>query len=218
MLCAACTLILVGIGTSVRADSSHFAGPYIAIQAGPAGLAIDGAQNGGADAVTGNTTASAGAAVIVAGAEVGYAIPIGASFVLDIGASIIDGAASVRTETTDTAADPNVKAVVSDFVTYYVAPTIVLSDTASLYFKYGATSANVRVVGDVNDPGGIHGTVMAVGTRTVLPSGIFIRAEAGYTDYDNITTQGKGNDIAATTKYHADPEVAYGMISLGFRF
>ena len=35
---------------------------------------------------------------------------------------------------------------------------------------------------EVTNPGDLNGDTYAIGTRTVLDSGIFIRAEAGYTD------------------------------------
>ena len=90
----------------------------------------------------------------------------------------------------------------------------------------GYSEASVNVGGDVTNPGDLQGNTYAIGTRTVLDSGIFIRTEAGYTDYDNLSSQGKGTGvagtvgggIAATTKYTADPELAYGAVSLGFRF
>ena len=64
----------------------------------------------------------------------------------------------------------------------------------------------------------------AIGTRTVLDSGIFVRAEAGYTEFDALNAicckvKVYGADpIATTSKYTADPELAYGAISIGFRF
>tara|TARA_B100001123_G_C15270177_1_gene1010009 strand:- start:53 stop:730 length:678 start_codon:yes stop_codon:yes gene_type:complete len=219
-LLAACALVLVSFGSTAVADSSNFAGPYIAIQGSTAGVGVEGTQSGGADNVNENTTINAGITAVVAGGEIGYAVPLGDSLLLDIGASYIDGAASLETESTDLAAVDDVKIVVSDFLTYYIAPTLVLSDTSSLYFKYAQTEAQTAVVGDVNNPGDLQGETLAIGTRTVLESGIFIRTEAGLTDYDNVTSQGKGTTggIATTTKYAADPKIAYGAVSLGFRF
>jgi len=223
-LIVACTLVLTSLGTSVSADSSNFAGPYIGIQGSTVGVGVQGTRSGtivaGSEDVADATTVNAGKTGITVGAEAGYAIPLGSSLLIDIGASYIDGAASLNTSTTDPSAVENVKVVVSDFLTYYIAPTIVLSDTSSLYVKIAATEAQTHTQGDVNNPGDLNGDTFAIGTRTVLESGIFIRAEAGMTDYDNITSQGKGSagGIPTTTKYAADPKMAYGAISLGFRF
>ena len=64
----------------------------------------------------------------------------------------------------------------------------------------------------------------AIGTRTVLPSGIFIRTEAGYTEYNEISSRGAGGltqgaDLIDTkTTFLADPTIVHGNVSIGFRF
>jgi len=220
MLCAACTLMLVNINSSVLADSGNMAGPYIGIQGSTVGVGVQGTQKGGADDVNENTTVNAGRTGITVGAEAGYAVPLGESLLIDVGASYIDGAAVLKTQSTDVAAVADVKVVISDFVTYYIAPTVMLTDTSSLYVKIAYTEADVAVTGDISNPGDLNGDTFAIGTRTVMPSGLFVRAEAGLTDYDNVIATGLGTagGIATTTSYSADPKVAFGAISLGFRF
>ena len=93
-----------------------------------------------------------------------------------------------------------------------------LSDTSSLYVKMGLSEAEVGVTGDIPTPGDLRGETWAVGTRTVLDSGVFIRTEAGYTEYNGISAHGGGNTILATTSYAAEPVIAYGKVSFGFRF
>jgi hypothetical protein len=95
---------------------------------------------------------------------------------------------------------------------------LVLSDTSSLYIKVGLTEADVGVSGDITTPGNLSGTTWALGTRTVLNSGIFIRTEAGYTDYNGISAHGGGTNIQSSTSYSAEPTIAFGTVSLGFRF
>ena len=93
-----------------------------------------------------------------------------------------------------------------------------LSDTSSLYLKVGLTEADVTVSGDITSPANLSGTTWALGTRTVLESGIFIKTEAGYTDYNGIHAIGKGTNINTSNTYMAEPTIAFGTISLGFRF
>ena len=100
----------------------------------------------------------------------------------------------------------------------YIAPTVVLSDTSSLYLKVGLTEADITVSGDITSPGNLSGTTWAMGTRTVLESGIFIRTEAGYTDYNGISSHGKGTNVNADNSYSAQPTIAFGAVTLGFRF
>jgi hypothetical protein len=221
-LLASCALILA-LNTPAMSDSSNFAGPYIGVQGSAVGVGVQGNQVANAKH---SDNANVGKTGITAGIEAGYAIPIGSALLLDIGGTYIDGAVSLAHDSNNASAVDDVKFVVSQFYSYYAAPTIVLSDTSSMYVKVGYSEAEVAVTGDITNPGDLQGNTYAIGTRTVLDSGIFIRTEAGYTDYDNLSSQGKGTGvagtlgggIAATTKYTADPELAYGAVSLGFRF
>ena len=45
MICATCTLVLVNTSTTLLADSSNFAGPYVAFTAGSFGAQVSGEEN-----------------------------------------------------------------------------------------------------------------------------------------------------------------------------
>ena len=230
ILFAVCSLVLVTVGTAVKADSSNFAGPYIGLTASGYGLEADSTSNSNTvhtaaaspwDKVT-STTSDAiqiGKVAAVVGIELGYALPLGSAFLIDIGGTYHSGEAKIDHDGGDngTAA---VSFTVDDLVTFYIAPSLVLSDTSSLYVKVGLTEADTGVTGDITTPARLSGTTWAIGTRTVLDSGIFIRTEAGYTDYNGISAHGKGSSggIADTTSYSAEPTIAFGTVSLGFRF
>jgi hypothetical protein len=81
-----------------------------------------------------------GKAAAIAGVQIGYAIPIGESFLLDIGASYLSGEAKMEALTDDTAARGDVSFKVDDVRTIFIAPTIALSDTSSLYVKVGSNT------------------------------------------------------------------------------
>ena len=221
--------MLVNISTITQADSSNFAGPYIGISASGYGIQLSGSSLAG----TGQPTeeVSLGQVAPVTGFEAGYAIPLGSYLLIDVGASIFSGEAKLEfhgdrdneaatdTETTNFNSTPtNVSFKVNDLVTFYIAPTLVLSDTSSLYVKVGLTEADIGVSGDITTPGNLSGTTWALGTRTVLESGIFIKTEAGYTDYNEISSHGKGTSVGSNNTYSADPTVAFGTVALGFRF
>ena len=229
MLCAVFTLMLVNISTTAKADSSNFAGPYIGFSASGYGMQLNGSASTGVG--QGDTEVSLGQVAPITGMEIGYAIPIGSAFLLDIGGSIFtgeaklefhrdkDNAAATDTETTNNNLAPkDVTFTISDLVNYYIAPSLVLSDTSSLYLKVGLTEADVTTTGDVSAPGNFSGTTWALGTRTVLESGIFIKTEAGYTDYNGISAHGLGTSISSINSYSAEPTVAFGTVALGFRF
>jgi len=219
VLCAVFTLLLVN---TAQADSGNFAGPYIGLNASAYGLGAQGSSvaskiDTGATGTVEKNDVSVGKAAGVVGGEIGYALPLGDSLLIDVGASYLAGEAKMEAEGDDTGTD-RAAFKVDDLITYYIAPTVVLSDTSSVYIKVGLSEADTGVEGDVTTPANLSGTTWALGTRTVLDSGIFIRTEAGYTDYNEISVHGKGTTIATTTSYDADPTVAYGMVSMGFRF
>ena len=221
MLCAVFTLLLVN--TTATADSSNFAGPYVGITGSGYGLQMDGESNTVSDTTADVETdnVSLGQVAPVTGIEVGYALPLGSMILVDVGASYYSGEATIShfgddNEEAQGGADVSFK--VDDLVTYYIAPTIALSDTSSLYVKVGVSEADTGVTGDVTTPGKLSGTTWAMGTRTVLDSGIFIRTEAGYTDYNGISAHGKGTTVSSDASYSAEPTIAFGAVSLGFRF
>jgi hypothetical protein len=231
MLCAVFTLMLVNISTTAQSDSSNFAGPYIGLSISGYGMQLSGDAN---TSPTGGSLetdeVSIGQVAPVTGVEAGYVIPLGSHFLLDIGASLYTGEAKVEFESDrgiqvatgegfgDTLVAKNVSLTMNDLTTGWIAPTLVLSDTSSLYLKLGLSEAKIITTGDVTPAADLSGTTWALGTRTVLESGIFVKTEAGYTEYNGISAHGLGNSISADNSYSAQPTVAYGLVSIGFRF
>ena len=111
-----------------------------------------------------------------------------------------------------------VSLTINNLTTGWIAPTLVLSDTSSIYIKVGLSEAKVVTAGDVTPAADLSGTTWALGTRTVLESGIFVKTEAGFTDYNGISSHGMGNSIASANSYTAEPTIAYGSVGIGFRF
>ena len=218
LVCAACTLVLANVGSSI-ADSSNFAGPYVGISASGYGLQMDGSASTSPTAgVFEVDEVSVGQVAPVTGLEVGYAIPLGGLMLIDVNGTYFQGSAKMEFHNDDVGSGQNVTFTVDDLTTLSIAPTLVLSDTASVYFKVGITEADIGVTGDITTPGDLSGTTWAIGQRSVLDSGIFVKTEAGYTDYNGISAHGKGSNIDADNSYSAEPSVAYGSVSLGFRF
>ena len=230
ILYAVFTLMLVN--TTVQADSSNFAGPYVGLTASGYGMQMDGASTTGGD-TSDRDEVSLGQVAPVTGIEVGYAIPIGSAFLIDVGGSYFQGEAKISYNKDGTsggsctsggaceaatARGPEVGFTLDDLRTIYISPTLVLSDTSSIYLKVGLSEADIGVTGDVTTPANLSGTTWALGTRTVLDSGIFVRTEAGYTDYNGIHAHGKGTQVSTDNSYSAEPTIAFGAVSLGFRF
>jgi len=226
ILCAVSALVLTSMTTSplMAADSGNFVGPYLGFTVAAAGVELDGKVTSKADTVGETTTGNAGRTAIIGGLELGYAVPLGSNGVLlDIGANYIAGGAKIRSNNNDSAATADVIFEVDDMYSIFLAPSFALSDTSSAFIKLGYTHATVSVQGDVSKPDDMEGATYAIGTRTVLESGMFIKTEAGMTEFDSLAAKGlgkggTGKSIATTTTVDADPTVAYGSISIGMRF
>ena len=74
------------------------------------------------------------------------------------------------------------------------------------------------VVGDVSEPADLAGVMLALGTTSQSAGGIFIKTEAGITNYGQIEVDGQGNTINSGVKVQADPTIAFGTISIGYKF
>jgi len=228
IICAVSALVLASMTTSpLIADNSNFAGPYVGFQISAVGVELDGDVTGDTVATTDDvnetTTGSVGKTAVIGGLELGYAIPMGEGFILDIGAGYVAGGAKIATNNTDTSATADVIFEVEDLYSAFIAPGFAISDTSSVYAKLGFTHAQITVQGDVTKPDDMEGTTYAIGTRTVLESGLFIRSEAGITEFDSLAASGlaqggTGKTISTGTRVNADPTVVYGSISIGMRF
>jgi maltoporin len=216
--------VLTGFSmTPLMADSSDFAGAYIGIQAQAVGVELDGKHTSAGDDTGEVTTGVAGRVAAIAGAEVGYAFPVSDTVLIDIGANYYSGDAQIKTSNTDTTATADVTFKMKDLMTAYIAPTFAISDTASIYLKVGYMEAETSTTGDVTQPSDLEGTLIGIGSRSLLGNGMFMRTEAGMIDFDNISVTGKGaggtgKTIGTTSTVSADPLVAYGSISIGFKF
>ena len=215
--------VLTGFSTPLMADSSDFAGAYIGITSSAVGVELDGKHTSAGDDTGEVTTGVAGRVAAIAGAEIGYAFPVSDTMLIDIGANYYAGKAKITTSNTDSSATADVTFEMKDLMTAYIAPTYAISDTASIYLKIGYMEAETSTTGDVTQPSDLTGTLIGIGSRSLLGNGMFIRTEAGMIDFDNISVTGKGaggtgKEIATTSTVSADPLVAYGSISIGYKF
>ena len=103
-------------------------------------------------------------------------------------------------------------------LTAFIAPTFAISESAAVYFKFGYTEADLAVKGDVTKVPDLEGTTLAIGTKSLLPNGVFIQTEAGMTEYDKVKFTGLGTYIATTNSASVDPTQAYGSVTLGYKF
>jgi hypothetical protein len=141
---------------------------------------------------------------------------------LDVGYMWIPGEAKLRRTSDTTGSDVTFE--ISDSTEYYFAPMINITEDASLYVKFGYNDSDVKTTGDVRKITSMDGETLAIGTVMSWGSNLYIRTEAGMTDYDTITTKGKSapvenqTGIANTTSVTASPTIHYGRIAIGYKF
>lgn len=213
MLCA--TALATSLATSpALAGSEDFSGIFIDISSSVIGVELDGNHN---DNQSNVTTGVLGKFAIIGGAGLGYSLPLGDTFFVDVGASWIPGEAKI---TSDNALSSDVAFEVGDHFSYWIQPGFSIGDNTAVYFKYGESEAETTVTGDVTNPADLDGETLAIGTKSLLGAGFYIKTEAGFTEYDQIKVTGKGSSggVSTGTTVTADPTIAFGTVSLGFKF
>jgi hypothetical protein len=224
---------LVSFVSPAQAGSSDFSGIYGALHASINGMSMDGKHVGGStyDAAGESTHGQVGALVPMAGWEAGFNIPLGDTFFISAGTKWVDGAARLVDAATSgegsdngvtgngsgTAGGENATITISDPREWYIQPSISLFDNSAVYLKYGKVTAKFKTKGTIQaKTGGLSGETYAIGTTTIANNGIFLKTEAGASQYGNIKITNVGDN--ATSTIEGDPLVAYGSVSIGYKF
>tara|TARA_B110000858_G_C17698665_1_gene424828 strand:- start:668 stop:1066 length:399 start_codon:yes stop_codon:yes gene_type:complete len=122
--------------------------------------------------------------------------------------------------TSDSATATNVSLDIDSMNELYIAPMINMTEDASVYFKYGWNSTDLTVVGDVNKINSMDGNTVALGTIMSWGSNLYLRTEAGQTEYDTLKFTGLGTagGVLATETITVEPKINYGKIAIGYKF
>ena len=200
-----------------------FGGLYLGVQTQSIGVELDGQYTDRAGSVT---KGSGGQLAIVGGIDVGYALPLGDSFLIGVGATFLPGEAEIsKSDDAADAADISVNA--EKFVTYYIQPTIAVNDNASFFVKFGQTNADLAFAGDYTGSASttLEGPYVGVGTQVLFASGFYMQAETGVHEFDSVFVNDIGaassasdDDSDAKGDVTADPSVASGNFTIGFKF
>lgn len=211
-----CALIIASMtSTPSIAGSAEFAGPYIALSGSVNGIELDGESS---DSNSDVHNGDAGLFGFAGGAEAGWSIPISDSFFVSIGASYMPGDIQLDVDTGDAASAADVTIQFDDAWSYFIMPSVSVTDSAAVFLKGGRTEVDMTVTGDVTKINDVSGDFLAIGTRSLYGSGLFIQTEAGVTKWDSMKFTGLGNNINTTSTATADPTSAYGALTIGFRF
>jgi hypothetical protein len=209
-------LALVALTTASIAASLN--GAYLEVGTSAVGVELDGKVV--ETRRTGDTTTGqVGKTAVTVAYGLGYMTPRSNKLGLDFGYMLTPGEAKIKASSTDSTAS-GVTFEVSDSTEYYLSPMINITEDASIYLKYGWNEADVKVTGDVSKISSMDGTTVALGTVMSWGSNLYIRSEAGMTEYDKLSVTGLGTSggVPTTTTATADPKVHYGKIAVGYKF
>tara|TARA_A100001011_G_scaffold299978_1_gene313165 strand:- start:596 stop:1243 length:648 start_codon:yes stop_codon:yes gene_type:complete len=206
------TLVML-LGLTSVSNAASLGGLYFEVGSSAAGVQMDGSHNDDDGDVSNGTV---GKTAVIGHYGLGFMTSRSNKVGLDFGYMITPGEAKINATSDDSNTDVSFE--VADGTEYYIAPMINITEDSSLYFKYGWSAADVNVTGDINNPGDLDGTTMALGTVMSWGTNLYIRTEAGVTDYDKVTATGKGTNIGTDVSVSATPEIAYGKIAIGYKF
>jgi len=208
-------LLATGLTVKAFAGASDFEGFYIGIQGSAVGAMVDGKHTEAA----GNsrvTKGTAGAVSPTVGIDVGFSKAISDSFFIALNLSHNPVDADFNAD--DAANADDVKVTLENMNSISIEPSISLSDNTAIYLSVGYSEFDLKASGtglDATQSFTLEGTSVGLGSKSRADNGMFIKSEAGVTDYDSFKLINVGT---ADGTVEADATFAYGKITVGMMF
>ena len=220
-LVGAVCISAVGLISSANADSSAFTGAYVGVTGSAIGIAMDGYHTrtlGEANVTNG----AVGAVTESAGVEIGFSYPLSDMFFITVGAGATPFDTSISAKDITEAKD--VKLTTDEILTYFIEPSFNVTENSALFLKIGHSDSEISATGTevTNKVYDFSGDVFALGTKTVSDNGLYLKTEAGMTSYDSLKILNINEEFNGASSFTAtataDVDVAYGQITLGYKF
>ena len=211
-------ILMACLSTSSFADAGNFSGIYVGVAGTALGAELDGSYTSNEGVISKGT---GGKIANTASIDLGYNLGLGSAFFVSVGASFTPGEAKLgKADDAADAADINIQA--DNFYTYYISPAVMVSDNTAVFAKFGQSEADVQITGDFTGTAtkSMDGDTISFGSKTVFASGMYIQSEAGVTEYSNISVNdvGTANNNGLKGSAKADPSLAFGTVTVGYKF
>lgn len=212
IISSACVLMASLIAIPAHAGSSDFAGPYISVQASTNGAELSGVYSDN----DGSATEGTGGKVFpAAGASIGFNIPLGHVFFIGIEGQMDFGQA-ILSASDDAFERGDVRVSARNRETLSITPGISVSDNSAIFIRLGETDIDLTCTAGKTCPNSLSGDTMGIGTISKMGDSLYIKAEAGYTEFNQISISNLG--AAGNGSIAADPDMVYGNIQIGWQF
>ena len=207
--------------TASFADSSNFAGPYVGVSASMAGVEIAGSHVDNTMTTEKKTSGKTGMTGGFGHVEAGYNLPVTPELFVTIGGSYTPTGDATIQATNVSTSDKKVNLEMSDIMSIFIEPSYVVTPNAAIFAHVGYNEVDIQVKGDdvKNKTTTMDGTTVSVGLKVITDSGIYLKAEGGMTDYDTLKITGiTDGDAGSTATATGDVELAFGMLTVGYKF
>ena len=211
----------MGMISSANADSSAFTGAYVGVTGSAIGMALDGTRTKTLGQAQ-TTKGKAGMVSAAAGLEAGFSYPLSDMAFITVGATYQPFDSEVKAD--NVTKTTNMTLASEDIVGVFIEPSFNITENSAFFIKVGYSESELAASGTevINKKYDFDGSTVALGTKTIADNGMFLKTEAGITDYGDITITGIQEDEAGsktfTSSVNADVEVAYGQVTVGFKF
>ena len=195
------------------ANAGSLSGLYFELGTSAVGVEMDGGYNDDDGDIS---YGQVGKTAVTGSYGIGFMTSRDRPFGLDLGWAASPGSAKLNTTSDNTGSDVSIE--LSDMTELYITAMANITEDASVYFKLGRSEVDTTVSSTVKDPGDFSGNTVALGTVMSWGSNMYIRTEAGITDWDNVTITGSGSGVGTDESITIDPTSHYGKIAIGFKF
>ena len=210
---------MASLVSNVSADSSIFAGPYVGVTASMAGVEMDGKYEDPDQGVNTKDTGQTGMVGTFGSIQAGYSITNASMGFVTAGISYTPtGDATFAAK--DIGAE-NVNFTLSDLVEVFVEPSMMVTANSAVFAHIGYSEGELAASGTnvANKTLSLDGYTLSGGLKVITDGNVYIKAEAGMTEYDGFVLTGiTGVNDNATAKATADTTVAFGALTVGYKF